>query len=74
MSAPFPSQGHWYLVFPLDVVDRVLNPIPLMKPCDVSKRERFIGLIGGLTLCVGTVKPDELAGRGLNLSCLHSAV
>jgi hypothetical protein len=31
-------------------------------------------LVGRLDLCTCTVKPDELAGGGLNLGFLHRAV
>jgi hypothetical protein len=68
------SERGWRLGFPLYVLYSVLDPIPLMEPGYVPAGEHLIGLVGRLDLCTCTVKPDELAGGGLNLGFLHRAV
>ena len=68
------SGDRWRLGFPLYVLYRILDPVPLMESCNLLTREHLIGLIGGLNLCACTVKPDELAGSGLNLSFFHPSI
>lgn len=68
------SRDRWLLLFPLKILDCVRDPIPFVKCGNVPKREHFVRLFLGPSQRTRAMKPDELAGDGLNFGLLHGAV
>jgi hypothetical protein len=66
--------GCWRLLFSFKVLDRVLHSVPFVEPGNVSNREHFVGPFLGLNLRARTVKPEKLAGGGINFRLFHLTV